>query len=59
LKTLVSFLSHGQLDTASLGQRNVRLGALADDKDVSQTGGKSVAIGILKTKLSIKIGLNT
>lgn len=40
LETTVPLLGHGQLDALASGQRDVRLGALADHKDVVQPGHK-------------------
>merc|ERR1712226_395466 len=44
---LVPLLGDGQLDTLALWQRDERLVALANDKDIVESGGKDMALGIL------------
>ena len=51
LKTFVSLLGDGELDAVASGQGDVGLGAFADDEDVSETGGESVAVDVLVKKI--------
>merc|ERR1712192_333308 len=46
-KPLVPLLGDGQLHSLALGQRDERLVALANDKDVGEPSGKDMALGIL------------
>ena len=45
--TSVSLLSNAELDTLALGQRDQRLGALTNDKDVRKTSNESVIERVL------------
>jgi len=47
LETLVPLFSDGHPDTVALRQGHVRLAALADHEDVSQTGGEGVTVVVL------------
>jgi hypothetical protein len=44
---LVTLLNEGKTDTLSLGEGNKGLFAVTDDENVGETGGKSVATGVL------------
>jgi hypothetical protein len=44
---LVPLLCDGQLQSSSLGQADVGLGALAYDEGVTEAGGERVTVGIL------------
>ncbi len=46
-EALVPHFSNGKLDTLVLGQRDVRVVALANDEYVSQPGGEHVTVGVL------------
>ena len=46
-KSLVSLLGDGELYSLALGQRDVRLVALADDEHVVDPSGEGVAVGVL------------
>lgn len=46
-QSLVALLSNAQLHTLALGQRDVGLGALADDEHVRQAGGEHVSLAVL------------
>jgi len=47
LETLVPLFSDGHPDTVALRQGHVRLAALANHEDVTQTGGEGVTVVVL------------
>lgn len=46
-QTLVALFGDAQLDAFAFRQRDVRFGALSDDENIRQTGGKHVTVGVL------------
>ena len=55
---LVPLFGDRELDSAALGQADVGLRTLADHEDVTQTGSKSVAIGVLKLVVTSLMKIN-